>query len=77
MYYLGAFYTVRTAAARDWLHRQLTGPDRDRGNIPEGVIWLAGFALLAIVVVGVITAKVISKAHSINLDGDAGAGAAQ
>jgi len=70
MYYLGALYTVRTSVARDWLHRQLTAPDRDRGNVPEGVIWLAGFALLAIVVVGIITAKVVAKAHSINLDND-------
>ncbi|WP_194891974.1 hypothetical protein [Catenulispora pinisilvae] len=71
MYYLGALYTVRTAAGREWLHRQLTAPDRDQGNIPEGVIWMAGLALLAIIVVGVISAKVIGKANSINLDGNA------
>ena len=41
-YYLGALYTVRTAAGREWLHQRLTAPDRDRGNIPENVIWIAG-----------------------------------
>jgi hypothetical protein len=77
MYYLAATYAVRTAAAREWLHRQLTAPDRDRGNIPEGVLWIAGFALMAIIVIGIISAKVIGKAHSINLDGNAGADPAQ
>lgn len=77
MYYLAAAYSVRTATAREWLHRRLTAPDRDRGNIPGEVIMIAGFALLAIVVVGIITAKVIGKAHSINLDGDSGTGATQ
>lgn len=77
MYYLAAAYTIRTVATREWLHRKLTAPDRDRGNIPEGVLWIAGFAMLAILVVGIISAKVISKAHSINLDGNAGADPAQ
>ena len=77
MNYLAAVYTVRTAAARDWLYRQLTASDRDRGNIPEGVVWMAGFVILAIIVVGVISSKVISKAHSIDLDGSAGSGAGQ
>lgn len=76
-YYLGAVYTVRTAAARDWLYRRLTAADRDRGDVPQGVIWMAGLALLAIIVVGIISDKVIGKAHSINLDGNAGAGAGQ
>ncbi|MEY9889263.1 hypothetical protein ABIA31_002911 [Catenulispora sp. MAP5-51] len=69
MYYLGAVYTVRTATVREWLQGQLTGPDRDRGDVPGNVIWMAGIALLAIIVVGIITDKVIGKAHSINLDG--------
>ncbi|MEY9859756.1 hypothetical protein ABH935_005389 [Catenulispora sp. GAS73] len=77
MYYLAAAYTVHTTAAREWLHRQLTAPDRDRGNIPEGVIWMAGFALMALIVVGIISLKVVSKAHSINLDGNAGGDPAQ
>lgn len=72
MYYLAAAYTVRVATARDWLNRQLTEPDRDRGNIPENVIWIAGFAVLAIIVVAIITSKVVGKANSINLDGNAG-----
>lgn len=71
MYYLAAACTVHTATARDWLYRRLTAADRDRGDIPGHVIMIAGLAMLAIVVVGIITAKVIGKANSINLDGNA------
>lgn len=70
MYYLAAAYTIRVMAAREYVQKTAS-KDRDAGNIPEGVIWIAGFALLAIIVVGVITAKVIGKANSINLDGNA------
>ena len=68
MYYLAAAYTVRVMTARDYLLKAASR-DRDAGNIPENVILIAGFALLAILVVGIITAKVLAKANSIDLDG--------
>ncbi|MBS2965645.1 hypothetical protein KGA66_21520 [Actinocrinis puniceicyclus] len=39
----------------------------ERGDMPDQIVWIALLVILAITVVGIITAKVIAKANGIGM----------
>jgi hypothetical protein len=41
--------------------------DGERGDMPDQIVWIALLVVLAITVLGIITAKVISKANGIGM----------
>lgn len=65
---LAASVRARTTATQliTWAETR-TDPDADeRGSSTETVVLIAGFVLLAVAVVAILTKKVLDKANSIN-----------
>ncbi len=55
-----AFDTARTR----W---QAAHEEPERGDKPDQIVWIALLVVLAITVVGIITAKVVAKANGIGM----------
>jgi hypothetical protein len=56
--------TTLTAARTRWRAARYDG---ERGDMPDQIVWIALLVVLAITVLGIITAKVISKANGIGM----------
>jgi len=65
---LAAFVRARTTVTQLTIWAETRAdPDADeRGSSTETVVLIAGFVLLAVAVVAIITKKVLDKANSIN-----------
>jgi hypothetical protein len=62
---LAAALTTALATARGRWHAARATPER--GDMPDQIVWIALLVVLAITIVGIITAKVIAKANGIGL----------
>ncbi len=56
--------TALHTARRRWRTARSTP---ERGDMPDQIVWIALLVVLAITVVGIITAKVIAKANGIGM----------
>ena len=41
--------------------------DPERGDMPDQIVWIALLVVLAITVIGIVTAKVVAKANGIGM----------
>lgn len=63
--HLTATLTTAMDTARAHWHTARSTPER--GDMPDQIVWIALLVVLAITVVGIITAKVIAKANGIGM----------
>ena len=60
-----AHLAAALAAARTRWHMARQNPER--GDMPDQIVWIALLVVLAITVVGIVTAKVVAKANGIGM----------
>ena len=60
-----AYLAAALATARTRWRTARSTPER--GDMPDQIVWIALLVVLAITVLGIITAKVISKANGIGM----------
>lgn len=60
-----AHLAATLATARTRWHAARSQPER--GDMPDQIVWIALLVVLAITVIGIITAKVVAKANGIGM----------
>jgi hypothetical protein len=65
MHPLTAYLTAALATARTRWHTARATPER--GELPDQIVWIALLVVLAITVIGIVTAKVVAKANGIGM----------
>ncbi len=60
-----AYLTTALTTARTRWHAARHTPER--GDMPDQIVWIALLVVLAITVLGIVTAKVIAKANGIGM----------
>ncbi len=63
--------TISTATVRTWIaagntRRRLL--DDERGEVSSSLVWVAGFVLAAIAIIGILYAKLNTAAEGIDVD---------
>lgn len=56
--------TALTTARSRWRAARATP---ERGELPDQIVWIALLVVLAITVIGIVTAKVVAKANGIGM----------
>jgi hypothetical protein len=62
---LTAYLAAALATARTRWRAARSEPER--GEIPDQIVWIALLVVLAITVIGIVTAKVVAKANGIGM----------
>lgn len=60
-----AYLTAALATARTRWRAARATPER--GDMPDQIVWIALLVVLAITVIGIVTAKVVAKANGIGM----------